>query len=82
MAKLEKLKLQEIKRQIDEGLIKDLERALEQAKVGEAIGYSLVIVRPDHSFSTISFNKGGPLELIGALSAAMVDEIDRTKVDG
>ncbi len=74
------LKLHAFPRQVDESLIEDLERAIELVKAGDVIGYALVIVRPDHSFSTISLIKGGRLELIGALSAAVADEIERTKV--
>ena len=81
MPQLEKLKLHEVGRRIDDGLIDDLERAIEQARAGDVIGYALVKIRPDHSFSTISLNKGGPLELIGALAVAVFDEIERTRVE-
>ena len=80
MPNIEKLKLQDISQTIDSHLIEDLEIALEKAQDGNIIGYSLVIVRPDHSSLTMSYNKCGPLELIGALSVALIDEIKGSEV--
>ncbi len=80
MSNIEKLKLQTTSKDIDNKLVNDLEIALEKAQDGNIIGYSLVIVRPDHSSLTMSYNKCGPLELIGALSVALIDEIKGSEV--